>query len=327
MVDTLTPVGEFDHAAGSDCVALELGAAPAAEPPARPARAPRPPNVKRDAKHHGRLIRRAAGISAYVGPNGSGKSLAMIFDTLPTLDGMPWACTEPTHRHMSSDYVDPLTGVIGATTGGIRRVLSTVELLDSETGLPHRLYDRLSPETGGWAPVLYAEHTDILFDEVTGIAGSRESAGMPVAVQNILQQLRRRDVLLRWTAPRWERADSLIRGTTQFVTVCKGSQPNKKLMRSLAEPPAWVPNQLFKWRTFDARDMDDFTLAKASGDKKNQPKMSALKARPVAWLWGPGSRAFASYDTYGQVTRVADYLDGGRCAHCGGKRAIPSCVC
>lgn len=309
------------------CAGHPAEGAPAPPAPAPPRRLPRTPDPKRDAKHHGRLRRRAAGIHAFVGPNGSGKSLAMIFDTLPTLDGMIWRCNEPTHQHMRPDYVDPLTGAVGATETGTRRVLSTVELLNAETGLPHRLYDRLSPETGGWRPVLLAEHTDILFDEVTGIAGARESAGMPVAVQNILQQLRRRDVLLRWTAPRWERADSLIRGCTQSVTVCSGKMPNNKLVRSLAEPPAWVPNQMFKWRTFDARDMDEFTLAKASADKKHSAKLSAMKAKPVAWFWGPGSRAFASYDTYGQVSRVADYLDGGRCAFCGGKKPIQSCSC
>ena len=67
------------HESGSECAGDVLDAAPAAQPQARPARPPRLPNVKRDAKPHGRLIRRAA-VSAYVGPNGSGKSLAMIFD-------------------------------------------------------------------------------------------------------------------------------------------------------------------------------------------------------------------------------------------------------
>lgn len=290
-------------------------------------RPPRVRNPKRDDKDHGRKFRRASGIHAYIGGNGTGKSAMMCFDTIPTLRGMKWRCDELTHRHMRDDYVDPVTGVVGATTTGIRTVLSTVALYDAETGLPHPLYTRLNSANGGWNLVINAEHCDILFDEVTGIAGSRESMGMPVAVQNILQQLRKRDVLMRWTAPRWERADSIIRGCTNAVTLCRGYLPDNRLVRSMAEPPAWIPNRLFKARTFDARDFDDFNAAKGSADRKQGSKVSALRAKPVAFIWGVGSEMFASYDSYGQVSRIAEYLDGGRCAGCGGTRRVPACRC
>lgn len=289
-------------------------------------REPRAPEAKRDARDHGRLRRRAAGIHAYVGPNGSGKSACAVFDTLPTLDGQRWRCEEPTHLHTRSDYVDPLTGAVGPITTGLRRVLSTVSLYDDSTGLPHPLFTRLCEENGGWRLVLEAEHSDLLFDEVTGIAAARDSMGMPRQVQVILDQLRKRDVLMRWTAPAWGRADTTIRSVSNSVTLCRGYMPDRSKVRHSEEPPAWVPNRLFKWRTFDARDFEEFTLAKAAGDKKHGARGFAMKAH-VAWCWGPGSRMFASYDSYGAVSRIATYLDSGRCAHCGGTRSIPKCSC
>lgn len=297
-----------------------------AERPPASRRPPRLPDLKRDAKDHGRLFRRQSGISAYVGQNGSGKSAAMIFDSLPTLRGIIWRCSEPTHLHMHPDYVDPRTGVVGPVMTGLRRIISTVDVLDSETGELHPLFTKLSAANGGWRLVLDAEHCDILFDEVTGIAGSRQSQGMPVAVQTVLDKLRKKDVLLRWTAPAWSRADTTIRTVTNTVTLCRGYLPDVRKTRSMAEPPAWVPARLFKLRTFDARDMDEFTAANSSGDRRGSDRPSALKAK-THWLWGPGSEFFASYDTYSAVSRVAEYLDGGRCADCGGSVAVPKCAC
>lgn len=280
-----------------------------AEPKEGRRREPRSPQ-KRDAKDKGRRRRRAGAIHGYIGPNGSGKSLAMVLDTTPTLNGQTWKCDEPSHLHTKA----------GVTTG-VRRVLSTLPLLDPLTGEPHPLYDPLHE----WTQVLNAEHCDLLFDEVTGIAGAREAMGMPVAVQNILQQLRRRDVLMRWSAPSWKRADTIIRDCTQLVTVAAGHMSDHSAMR-VDSPPAWAPKRLFKWRTFDCKDFDEWTAAKASQEgKKGAHK--PLRPKVVTWYWGPDSEAFASYDTRGAVSRVGEVLDGGRCAHCGGRRAVPKCEC
>lgn len=276
----------------------------AARPPVRPLTAKARKKIMR---------RRQSGIRAYIGPNGSGKTALMVMDTLTTLEGATWRCDNPAHLHTQR----------GQTTGQ-RRILSTVGLLDPETGEPHPLCDRLCEENGGWSMVLNAEHCDILFDEVTGIAGSRESMGMPVAVQNILQQLRRRDVQLSWSAPNWARADSIIRGCTQLVTDCRGWMPDRSALRG-ETPPAWLPRRLFKARSFAAVDFDEWTAAKASQD--GGAGRRPLRPGIVQWWWGPRSLVFRSYDTYDAVTRVAEVLDGGRCAHCGGRRAVPACSC
>lgn len=253
--------------------------------------------------------RRQASIRAYVGPNGSGKSALMVQDVLPVLHGQPWKCDNPAHIHTGRGI-----------TSGLRRVLSTVTLLDPATGQPHELFDKLED----WVQVLEAEHTDLLFDEVTGIAGSRESMGMPVVVQNKLNQLRRSDTPMSWSAPSWSRADSIIRSCTQLVTDCRGWLPDRSLLKTEA-PPAWLPRRLFKARSFNATDFDEWTAAKAS--QAPGTRTHALRPSVVQWWWGPGSEVFSSYDTWDAVSRVGDVLDGGRCAHCGGRRAVPACKC
>lgn len=290
------------------------GVAAASGGAVRPARADTAPQPRPlSARARARIMRRrSAPIRGYIGPNGSGKSALMVMDVLPVLEGMRWACDNPDHEHTKRGEVT-----------GVRRVLSTLPLVDPVTGEPHPLWDRLGGEGGGWWQVLSAEHCDLLFDEVTGIAGAREAMGMPVAVQNILQQLRRRDVHLSWSAPAWGRADSIIRSCTQLVTDCRGWMPDRSALRG-ETPPAWLPKRLFKARSFSAVDFDEWTAAKASQDKH---AVRPLRPSVVQWWWGPRSLVFRSYDTFGAVSRVSDVLDGGRCAHCGGRRAVPVCRC
>lgn len=226
----------------------------------------------------GRSFRRQAPIHAYVGANGGGKSLAMVHDTLPSL-------------HSG------------------RRVLSTVELLDASTGEPWPNYERLTE----WSQLLEARDCDVLFDEVVGIASARESQGMPVQVANFLVQLRRRDVVLRWTAPAWSRADKIIRECSQAVTVCSGHLS----VAADGEVRLWRERRLFRLRTYSTAEFDEWSTSKES----------RLRAERKAWLWRPGSEAMRSYRTLGDVSRVGEVLDSGRCAHCGGRKAVPRCTC
>lgn len=229
--------------------------------------------------------RRRFPIHAYIGANGSGKSLAMVHDTLHSL-------------HAG------------------RRVLSTVAILDPATGEPHPLFERLT----SWTQLLEAKHCDVLFDEVLGIASSRSSAGMPVQVTALLNQLRRRDVVLRWTAPAWSRADIVIRECTQAVTVCRGWKFFARQPPRIPGEPrvrAWLPNRLFRWSSYSAIDFATWSDAKES-------KLETISSN---WFWGPTSEAFRSYNTLDAVERVGEVLDSGRCAHCGGTRAAPKCSC
>lgn len=166
----------------------------------------------RDKDARARRSRRGVPIHAYVGPNGGGKSIAMIYDTLPSL-------------------------AMG------RSVLSTVHLLDwtipdvdklhmavppgSDAKCNPEAHHPLFTELCDYRQLLDAEHCDVLLDEVTGVASSRESATMPAEIANLLVQLRRRDLCMRWTAPNWSRADVIIRECSQAVTTCRGFMRQK----------------------------------------------------------------------------------------------------
>lgn len=247
----------------------------------------------------GRGIRRGFPIIAAVGPNGSGKTACMIWDLLPSLEAG-------------------------------RPVLSTVRILDY---LNPRLCDDSSCEaedhaTHGAAHPGYIPFTewhqfmdfysgDILMDEVTGVASSRESHSMPGPVSNLLNQLRRRDVTLRWTAPSWGRADTIIRSCTQAVVSCRGFLPVDVPVGPDEAERVWKHRRLFAWKTFDAYAFEDFT----AGTRER------LKAWNTELHWGPGSPVFSAYDTFDQVLAIGSVSESGRCMTCGGRRQAPSCSC
>lgn len=240
--------------------------------------------------------RRAVPIHGYVGPNGSGKSLAAVFDSMPSLDSG-------------------------------RPVLSTVRLLDWRNPRPCDDDGCQSPDHGmpghmaahpWWIPLndfrqlFDVEHADILMDEVTGVADAREHRGMPVQVRNLLVQLRRRDVILRWTSPAWAFADVTIRRVSQAATVCNSYLPVKGDGTSM-----WRPRRGFIWRTYDARDLDEF----------DSHKRENIRSYVRQAYWGPGSDVFRAYDTRDQVLTLGAVDESGLCMECGGRRTAPRCSC
>lgn len=228
-----------------------------------------------------RRRRRGFPIHAYVGANGGGKSLAMVYDTLPTL-------------------------------AAGRPVVSTVRLLDPATGEPHPLWHPLSD----YRELMEVESCDVLLDEVTGVASSRDSSSMPSPVANLLVQLRRRDVALRWTAPSWKRADTIIRECSQACTICYGFVPTTVKADDGSERQ-WGSRRLFYWRTYDAATFDEWTAHKRE------------RLRPVTrqLMWRPGSVASSAYDTFDQVLSLGQVTEGGSCLECGGSRQRPGCLC
>lgn len=248
----------------------------------RVVKVPRPSKFRdRDA---GRETRRGMPIHGYFGRNGMGKSLCMVHDTLPDL-----------YRG------DP--------------VLSTVALLDAETGDPYPNFERLT----SWDQVMNFKRGTILFDEIVGVAGAREGLTLPVQVQNLLVQLRRSDIALRWTAPGWARADKIIRETSQGATLCRGYLA-KRVRDEDGRELTWRQRRLFRFKTYNAEDFEEWTAAKEDGRSK-------LRKVTAAWYWAPGGRAQWSYDTYDDVSRIALPITSGRCASCGGTRRPKPCSC
>lgn len=229
--------------------------------------------------------RRSAPIVGYIGLNGQGKSLAMVRDTLPSL-------------------------ALG------RRVLSTVQLLDPATGEPHPLCDLFR----SWEQLHDFHDGDVLLDEVTGVADARDS-GMPKHVRRVIPQLRRRNVMLRWTGIDWDNTDRRIRQLTQAVVRCRGFVPNRQLERNSGRIDSlamWAPNRLFYLTTFDAQRMANTEASAEFTEAVERKKKARVLNREV--FWGPSSAAFACYRTLDAVSAVDN-----SCPICGGRPVERTC--
>lgn len=250
-----------------------------------------------------RRQRRGFPIMGYVGANGGGKTAAMVWDTLPTL-------------------------------AAGRPVLSTVRLLDWENPrlcddetcghMDHEFgvaVNHMAAHPGyvrfdAWDQLLDFRRGDVLMDEVTGVASSRESHSMPAIVANLLVQMRRADIVIRWSAPKWSRADKIIRECSLGATHCRGFFP-VRIDGEDGEERAWRARRMFSWRTYDAADFDDFS------DGKREAVDNVL----ADWHWGPKSPVFQAYDTFDAVSVIGTVSETGTCYRCGGTRARPKCSC
>jgi hypothetical protein len=279
--------------------------------------------------------RRGYPIHGYVGSNGGGKSAAMVWDTLPTLAaGKPVLGTVrlldyENPRDCDDDLCasDPLSGHFVKSMpepAAVREAFSIIldargrsEYLANAGTIVgvHRAAHPLWIPLVDWQQVLDGRWVDLLLDEVTGAASSRDSMSLPSAVANKLVQLRRADITVRWSSPAWARADKIIRECSSAVTYCTGMM--KKTASDEGGARSWRQARLFKWKTYDANDFEDFTAGK-------RQEMSALV---VDWHWGPKSPAFRAYDTYDAVLAVGTVTESGTCYRCGGSRPRPRCTC
>src|SRR5690606_4453306 len=104
-----------------------------------------------------------------------------------------------------------------------------------------------------------------------------------------------------------------IRETSQAVTYCTGHLP-----KTAGDPLRMVrQRRLFRWRTYDATQFEDFT----TGKREELPVLCN------DWHWGPGSPAFQVFDTFDAVAMVGTVTETGSCYRCGGTRRRPSCSC
>lgn len=279
--------------------------------------------------------RRAFAIHAYVGGNGSGKSLAMMHDTRASLEsGRPVLSTvrlldydNPRPCPGGELCDDPLNhdlGVMLPVSGGQSLDDSDdeggAELLDlSErfrTGAVHAAAHPLYTKFTDFRQLVTWRAGDVLMDEVVGVASSRESHAIPVQIANFLMQLRRADVLLRWSCINYARADKIIREATQAVTDCTGMAPASSL-RDDGTPRLWRDRRLFRWVTFDAFAFDEFSAHK-------RDTMPTLNGQ---WFWRPESGVDGMYSTLDSVAALGAATEAGMCMVCGGRRSMPRCSC
>ena len=233
----------------------------------------------------GILRRRSAPIMGYVGLNGQGKTFSMIRDTLLSL-------------------------ALG------RRVLSTVTILDPATGAPHPLFERFV----SWEQLHDFRDGDVLMDEITGIMDSRDQ-GMPKHVRRLLPQMRRANVMVRWTGIDFDNTDRRLRQLSQAVVRCRGHVPNRKLERIGGVQDAvsmWAPNRLFVLTTFDAQTLTDSGDSRALTEEPKRERRAKVLNRE--FVWGPRELAFQCYNTLDAVSAVANV-----CAVCGLKPIERTC--
>lgn len=290
-----------------------------------------------------RRLRRAMPITGYVGPNGSGKSACMVWDSMPSLSaGRPvlstvrlldWenprpcddpACPHPEHagvllpvRNAGEDRSfsgAPLVGAANLDPADPQETHAlTLAVPSPAAPVTHMAAHPLYVPFTDWQQLLDAEHCDVLMDEVTGVASSRESQSMPAPVANKLVQLRRADVVVRWSAPNFKRADVIVRECSQAIVYATGflAKTDRDSDRQ------WRNRRLFRWQLYDAADFEDFTAG----------KREQLRPQVTDFHWGPTSPVFGAYDTFDAVTSIGSVTDSGRCYRCGGRRSAPRCSC
>lgn len=268
--------------------------------------------VRRDDKQWA-ARRRQFPIAACVGSNGGGKSMIAVHDILPSLEvGRPVLSTvrfldyenpRPCPGGASCD--DPANHLIQRykrvpvpdMPGHWEEVPSGRPVIHSAV---HPLYIKLTD----YQQLLDFRSGDVLLDEVTGIASSRESQSMPAPIANWLVQLRKRDIRLTWTTPNWARADKIMREVTQIVTNCYGMAA----VRATDEGGAkiWGQRRMFLWKSYDASQFDDWT-----SNKRDKVESFGMQR-----FYRPGSKTERAYDTLDTVAVIGATDDSGRCLHC-----------
>ncbi|MGB7982875.1 MAG: zonular occludens toxin domain-containing protein [Candidatus Nanopelagicales bacterium] len=245
-------------------------------------------------------LRRSVPISAFIGANGSGKSALAV-------EGLRVSLAEG------------------------RPVLSAVRLLDPDAReCEHPLCDAEDHGQDGhrashrnWVPlrrlnqIMDFQGGDIFLDEVGALVSARESQSLPPQVAALLQQLRKRDTRLVWTAPSWARADKILREVTMLATVCKGYGDRRFPGRE------WRGRRLLHAVSYHAADLDDFEISKV-----NSPHAAVRPRKQAAqWVRVKNLRAIDCYDTFEPVPSIGFASQAGTCVDCGGRRMAPKCEC
>lgn len=274
--------------------------------------------------------RRGFAIAAYIGSNGSGKSATLCLDTMPTLKGIMWSCENPDHFHASQGIYS-----------GVRKVLSTMRFTTPD-GEPHPLWIPLTD----YSQLTNFEHGDLILDEVGGAVASSTGDDIPMSVKAVLQEMRRKEVNIRWSAPSWARASKVLRECSLGVTVSRGQWAVRdadevefsgwhvteymndafELVQGMCEIDGlhkhsagrtWGSRRMFSTATYDASQFDEWTAAKRE------------KLKPVVrqMIWRPGHPLEKAYDTHAHVNKLGQITDSGRCDNCMGTKPRKKCEC
>lgn len=156
-------------------------------------------------------------ITAYVGVNGSGKSLSAI----------AFALTD--YRRLERPLVTNMVGL----------------------SVPHHYFEDVEQ-----VPDILATlgTCNLVIDEAGAMFASRD-AGRNKAFERTVQQLRKHDARLLWTAPAFARADKILREVTFTVILCRS------LWKVRAAGTAWPSTRLIAQKSFDVSRLDNSGMA------------------------------------------------------------------
>ena len=226
----------------------------------------------------------------------------------------------------------PIRAFVGLNGGG--KTLAAVELVAlrsfaegrpvvSNFRIDHPLWRPLT----SWRDIGGLRECALILDEINAAAPARSWGALPPELCRTLDQLRKVDVEVCWTAPDWGRADKNLRSVTRRVTTCRGMWADRWLRdergrrvrddngRAMRYPYRWKPNRLFRWVTYSAEEFDEFTFS------------AARKLKPIdrQWYYRARHPAHRMYDTLESVA-LLDHLDfTGVCPICDGTRKRHTC--
>jgi hypothetical protein len=266
-------------------------------------------------------------IHAYLGRNGHGKDLAMTHDAMPDMAlRLPILTTIPLR-----DFSQPCIRCGDNNNNG----------------------RACAPECGQrlWPIYPYQEPFDslskllgfrdglVMLSEAQGIVSAREHQGLPYEVADHLRKIRHTNSRFCWNAPDWMAADAILRRVTLAVTESKGrmgvahpldctecGEPHvgkTKHCKSQGRQRLWPDNRLFKWRTYDRNDFDNFNESQTNNTAQKHRKLRPLISQSY---WRPGNVVESVYDTFGDVLNLGSVDRGGVCVICGGTRRRRQCL-
>lgn len=127
-------------------------------------------------------------------------------------------------------------------------------------------------------------NTDIVFDEA-GVLFSSRSPSRDVEFLGLVQQLRKYNARLFWTAPAYSRADKILREVTQMVVKCR------PVLKHRIADSVWPSPRIVVNLAFDANDFDAF----------GQRITDKAKRAGIGWLYtNKHVRLFDSFALVGQ---------------------------
>lgn len=206
----------------------------------------------------------------------------------------------------------PIVGFTGPNGAGKTLVAVTEAIADMRAGRTVVSTVQIDSEHGSSVPLtslrqlLELEDCTVLLDEVAVVFSSRGSMGLAPEVEVWLQTLRHRNITVRWTAPGWMRADTMLRGVTQVLVTCHPM--GKKRAAGVFWPRPLV---------ILAAALDVHSIPQDATPEKILKRRVYVPQRLAGW---------GAYDTMADTPRVGHPRSGGNCPDCGGSRRAEPCT-